>query len=771
MRTTTLLFIASLALTLGVQAQNLTIVRPGGQSSQYTLTEIDSITFGVRDANAGSGLNTILRVHTKSTINQFSVSAIDSIGYDDANTMTVYLHTGAKNTFAVADVDSMSFAPGSAHTVTVAYNGASVTVDNPLAALGVTVTVSGADVTVHAAAGLDDITYVLGGTSTDGMFKIYSENPFGLQLNGLTLTNADGPAINVQAHKIVTVVLGDGTTNTLTDGATYATAPNSEDQKAAVFSEGQLTFTGTGSLTIVGKGTSQHGLCSDDHIEVLDGHIVVQSAVKDGIHTNDGYVQSGGSVEVTATSDGVDAGDGPVNVTGGTLISHVANDGRDALKTTVHMQISGGEVLLTVGGKGSKGLKASVIGLTGGKVTIQSTGGVTLAALGSGYDPSYCTAVKADSLVVLEGSQVSITTTGSAGRGFSCDGGIQILSGSLAVTSSGGGGTYTNSLGVLDAYQGPCLNADGNIVLSGGTITLTHSGSAGKGISGDGRLTIGTGGSSPALQITTTGTNVLISAGDYAEAKAISMDSLITINSGTITISSADDAVKSKVWIEVNGGTITIPKSVEGFEAPNLFFKGGEINLTSSDDGLNATYGSDIEGNDGSQLTISGGYLALYAPTGDGIDGNGNMTISGGTVIVHGPPSQPEVAVDVNGTFLISGGVVAMSQINSNMIELPNAASGQRSVLLKTSPVISAGTLIHIEDASGNTVVTFKPARNYSSLLFSSPALAAGASYKIYTQGSCTGTLKDGIYTGGTYSGGTLKTTFTSTSVAQTVTF
>jgi hypothetical protein len=315
------------------------------------------------------------------------------------------------------------------------------------------------------------------------------------------------------------------------------------------------------------------------------------------------------------------------------------------------------------------------------------------------------------------------------------------------------------------------VNADGNIVLSGGTITLTHSGSAGKGISGDGRLTIGTGGSSPMLQITTTGTSVLIGTGEYAEAKAISMDSLITVNSGTITISSADDAVKSKYWIEVNGGTIIIPKSVEGFEAPNLYFKGGEINLTSSDDGLNATYGNDIEGNDGSQLTISGGYLALYAPTGDGIDGNGNLTISGGTVIVHGPSSQPEVAVDVNGTFTISGGLVAMSQINSNMVEVPSALSGQRSVLLKTSSAISAGTLIHIEDAGGNTVVTFKPARNYSSILFSSSALVAGTSYKIYTQGTCTGTLKDGIYTGGTYSGGTLKTTFTSTSVAQTVTF
>lgn len=771
MKRSAILILTILAGTLYVQAQTLTVLRLNGQASQYTLADIDSITFGVLDPNAGAGKNTVLRVHATSGVTLIPVTTIDSIGYDDANLMTVYLRSGTKTTFAAADVDSLSYTVASGHIVSVAYNGATATVDNPLTALGVAVTVSGADVTVNAAAGLDDITYVLSGTSTDGMFKVYSDGPFALQLNGLTLTNANGPAINCQAHEVVTVTLVDGTTTTLTDGATYAAAPNSEDQKAAFFSEGQLIFTGSGSLTIAGKGTSQHGLCSDDLVEVQNGHIVIQSAVKDGIHTNDGFVQTGGSVEVTATSDGVDAGDGTVSITGGTLISHVANDGRDALKTTAHMEIGGGDVTLSVGGKSSKGLKASVIELTGGKVTIPTTGGVVLSALGSGYDPSYCTAIKADSLVRLDGSTVVVTTSGIAGRGLSCDGDIEILSGNLSVTSSGGGGTYTNDLGVLDAYHGPCVNADRNTLLTGGTITLAHSGSAGKGISGDGRLTIGAPGTSPTLQITTTGTSVLISTGEYAEAKAISMDSLITITSGAITISSADDAVKSKYWIDVNGGTITIPKCVEGFEAPNLSFKGGEITLTSSDDGLNATYGNDIEGNDGSQLTISGGYLALYAPTGDGIDGNGNMTISGGTVIVHGPPSQPEVAVDVNGTFAISGGFIAMAQINSNMVEVPSASSSQRSVLLKTNAAITAGTLIHIEDASGNTVVTFKPARNYSSVLFSSSALVAGTSYKVYTAGSCTGTLKDGIYTGGTYTGGTLKTTFTSTAVAQTVTF
>lgn len=763
------LSLALLAAVVSAQAQNLTIVRLNGQSSSYAVADIDSISFSVLDALAGASMYNILRIHAKTGTTPFPVADVDSVKCAGA-ILTVYYGEGSATTFAVADVDSLSFANGSTRTVTVAYNGTSVSVTNPLAALGVTVTTTGADVTVNAT-GIGGVTYALSGTSTDGMFKLYSDSAVVLQLHGVNLTNTDGPAINIQSHKRIDVVLADQTTSTLTDGASYAAAVNSEDQKAPFFSEGQLIFSGSGSLTITGKGSDQHGLCSDDYIEVQGGTIVIKSASKDGVHTNDGYIQSGGSLEVTSNSDGVDAGDGAVNVTGGTIIVHSAKDGRDALKGATSLTIAGGEINLTVGGKSSKGLKAKDIELVGGKVTVQTTGGVVLTASGSGYDPSYCTAAKADSMIVLNGTQVTISTSGVAGRGFSCDGRILLQSGSLNVTSSGGGAAYTNTLGVADAYHGPCVNADGEIVISGGSIILAHSGSGGKGISGDSRLTIGVGGSTPTLQITTTGASIAYGSGETAEAKAISMDSLITINSGTITISSADDAVKSKTWIDVNGGTITIPKSVEGFEAPNLYIKGGDIQLTSTDDGLNATMGNDIEGNDGSQLTISGGYLDINAPTGDGIDGNGNLTISGGTVIVHGPPSQPEVAVDVNGTFLITGGSLFMAQINSNMVEIPSGTSTQRSVVLKTNAAIVAGTLIHIEDAAGNSLMTFKPARTYSSVLFSSSALTSGASYKVFTGGTCTGTLKDGVYTGGTYSGGTQKTTFTSTSVAQQVTF
>jgi trimeric autotransporter adhesin len=754
-----------------VQAQELTVVWLDGQVQQYSVADIGSTTFGVLDSLAGSASNNTLCVHTGTGVDRFRVTDIDSIGYAEAGMMTIYHGAGTKSTFTIVDVNSMTYTNSSTRTVAITYAGATATVDNPLESLGVSVEVSGARVTVTATGGIEDIAYRLSGSSTEGMFKAYSDRPFTLLLKGLTLTNPTGPAINIQAHQKVTVTLADSTTSTIADGVSYAGAPNSEDQKATFFSEGQLVVSGSGTLNIVGRGGDQHGLGSDDNIEVHGGRIVVQSAAKDGIHTNDGYVQQGGSVEVTSASDGIDAGNGPVTIGGGTILVHSTNAGRDALKCVAQITVHGGSITLTVGGNSSKGLKAADIQLTGGVVTIQTSGGVVLAALGSGYDPSYCTAIKADNKVLLNGAQVTITTTGIAGRGVSSDGSILVESGALSVSSSGGGGTYTNEIGVVDAYHGPCMNADGALVLSGGTISLSHSGSGGKGIAGDGTLAIGTAVSSPTLQITTTGTKISIGGGEYAEAKAISIDSMVTINSGTIAISSADDAIKSKSWIEVNGGQTTISKSVEGLEAPNLFIKGGDIRVTSSDDAINATYGQDIEGNDGSNLTVSGGYVYLNAPTGDGMDSNGNLTLIGGTIVVHGPPSQPEVGLDVNGTFLVSGGFIVVSQINSNMVEVPSTQSAQRSVLLRTNQTIAGGTLFHIEDASGNTMLTFAPSRTFSSILFSSAALTSGMSYRVYTGGGCTGVAKDGLYAGGTYSGGTLRTTFTSTSVAQTVTF
>jgi len=758
-------------------AQEMNVIRRDLQVDSFNLADIDSVTFTLRGPEllpviGARDNNDILRVHVDQEVTSFPVGAIDSLCYSPDMKMTLFLESGESQQFDLAEVDSLTFAGSQSNLVTITYNGSTVVVDNPLEGAGVTIEVSDGDVIVTAAAGIEGITYALHGASSDGMFKIYSDEALLVQLHGVEITNANGPVINSQTTREVRIELVDGTATTLTDGVTYAAPPQGEDQKGAIFSEGNVVFTGPGSLVLHGRGSGKHGLASDGAVEIRDGSVRIQSAVKDAVHTNDGYLQSGGLLEVVSTmGDGVDGGDGPVVLVAGAITIDIPAADCDALKCGGLVEVTGGTVALTIEGDQSKGFNAAEVRLTGGTVTVETSGDVVLEPAGAGYDPSYCSAIKADALVLLDGCAMTVTTSGLAGRGISCDGAISILSGTLDITSTGNGGTYTNEDGVIDAYHGPCLNADGDLELGGGSIHLSHSGSGGKGVSGDSDLSIGTAISSPTLEVTAVGPPIPLGGGEYAEAKAISVDSTVVIANGQIAITTVDDAIKAKVQLEVNGGLINILDCKEGMEAPNLFINAGEIHLRSSDDGLNATYGDDVEYDDGSILTINGGYVHLDAVRGDGIDSNGNLTFNGGTIIVHGPPNQPEVGLDVNGPFLVHGSFAIVSQINSSMLEVPSNQSTQRSVMLRRSQTLPGGTLFHIEDTSGNSLVTFRPARNYSAILLSTEDLISGTTYRVYTGGTCTGTERDGLYTGGTYAGGTLRATFTSSGIVQNVNF
>lgn len=806
MRTTFLLLYTVLIATLAF-AQSIRVVKTNGEIGEFNLADIENFTFSLegsgvanynltdkidaarktrlhRDAFAGTileeGTRDKLRIHTASAAFQLLVSQIENFYIDADVTHAVFQTSTGTNPFTLADIDSITFTSELDSSVQITFNGTEVSVSNPLELLGVSIKVSGADVVVNSTAEISHIHYVLSGTTSNGMFKIYSDKKLDLHFNQIEITNPDGPAINIQSDKEITVHLEDGTTNILTDGKTYSSPINNEEQDGAFFSEGQLIFTGTGNLTINGFGADQHGLRSDDYIEINQGNITINRAEKDGIHANDGFFMNGGTVEVTADGDGIDGSEGAIEITDGNIIIHSTNDDKDAIKCDSTLQISGGAINITVAGKQSKGLNSSQdILISGGNVNITTSGGVVLEASGSGYDPSYCTAINADANVYIGPGTVTITTSGIAGRGISCDGDFTMNSGTLQITSSGGGSKYTNESGAADAYHGPCIKADGIMNLSGGNIILRHSGSGGKGLSCDTDIIIGSSATVPTIEITTTGQAITIvsggtrpgTEGEYAEAKAISADGAVTIGQGNLTISSADDGIKSKKSITINDGILEITKSVEGLEGPLITFNGGKVSVTASDDALNATYGNGGEANDGSRLTFNGGYVVVNATNGDALDSNGDIFINGGTIIAHGPQSDPEVGMDVNGVCKITGGFLVLSGLNSNMTEGPGTSSTQYSVLLRTNQALSAGTLFHIEDSQGNNLVTFAPNRRYYSIIFSAPALAAGTTYKVYTGGSSTGTFADGLYSNGAYSGGTLRTSFSLTSKANTVWF
>lgn len=206
------------------------------------------------------------------------------------------------------------------NTVQIVFSNTSATITNPVPD-DVVITQDGADVTINSS--ISQVAYEISGTTTDGMLKIYSDKKFKLSLSDLSITNANGPAINIQSSKTIFVVL-EGTNN-LTDASSYSNIPDDEDAKATFFSEGQLVFTGSGTLNVAGN--YKHGIASDDYIRVISGTITVTEAASDGIHTNDYIIVDGGTLNLTADSDGMDCEEGYIIINDGTFTINAVDDG------------------------------------------------------------------------------------------------------------------------------------------------------------------------------------------------------------------------------------------------------------------------------------------------------------------------------------------------------------------------------------------------------------------------------------------------------------
>lgn len=738
-----------------------------------------------------------IQFHVNSVVSAYELYEDDSIYFDAPHTNLYFSNDGSVFSFLVADIDSITFVKDLSQNVYVAYQNNTATVVNPLASQGVIVTVSGADVTVDAQAGTKDFNYILSGTSASGSFKIYSDNRFNILLDNLNLTNPVGPAINNQSKKKATIHLLSGTNSVLADGVTYNAAPEvsgvTEDQKATFFSESKVNVIGGGSLTIQSVGADQHALASDDEVVVNEGVITVSSAVKDAIHASDGYYMNGGSVILTSTGDGIDGDEGVVTLNCGSVQITSTSDDVKGIKADSTITMNGGDVQITLNGNQSKGVSGgeNVI-MNDGTLTVTASGNAVLETSGSGSDPAYVKLLTADGTIYINGGAMTLSGSGMGTKGISGSSRVEMNDGVVQVTCSGNGAAYTNSTGTADAYHSTCLKSDGNLSIYGGTITLNNSGSGGKGIDGDSLVVIGNGSDNPAVNITTTGSKITISSGggtgggpggggpgggssgDYDEAKAFKANGAVTINSGTIAIHSADDGIKSDASVTINNGDVTIANSTEGIEAPYITVNNGSVEIHASDDGFNATMGTTAggtESNDGSMLKITGGYCYVSTTTGDGMDSNGNVQITGGTVVVHGPSSSPELGLDYNGNGVVTGGLVVISGPGQQMLQGFGTTSTQYSFILKTTSMIAANTLFHVEDASGNELFTFKPERNYETIVFSSPLITNGAQYKIYTTGSDSGTETNGLYSGGTYTPGTLKQTFTVSGIVTTVSF
>jgi hypothetical protein len=386
----------------------------------------------------------------------------------------------------------------------------------------------------------------------------------------------------------------------------------------------------------------------------------------------------------------------------------------------------------------------------------------------------------------------TLTVAGKYKDGISGKDGLVIKSGNIIVTAADDAIRGKDYLHIYDAKITAVCGGDGLVSdneassyvgivrIENGTFDITTGGDGISAISSlttvDGTYKITTGGGSTKTVSSTLSAKGLKSGGALSLAgtfdinsaeDAIHSDRDVTINSGSFVISAADDGIHATSNVIIGSSNIYITKSEEGIEAKFITYNSGKISVVSNDDCSNSTNGARTETNDGSHTYINGGTLILSATNGDPLDSNGNITMIGGTVIIHGPAKQPEVPIDYNGTFNLNGGFLIASGIASNMTQAPSTSSAQKSVRLFFGSGLSAGTLCNIQDDSGNTLVTFKPERNYSAIIFSSADIASGKTLKVFAGGTSTGTASGGLFTEGTFSGGTLLKSF---SISNTVT-
>lgn len=577
------------------------------------------------------------------------------------------------------------------------------------------VTISDNTVTITAAG-----SYVLSGTLTDGQIVVSAGDKDDVQLilQNVTIANTTTSPIYVKSADKTILTLPDGSVNTITDSASYTFAEGEDEPDAAIFSKDDLSINGNGTLIV--KANYRNGIASKDDLTITGGNIQI-TAVNDALRGRDSIAVKDGKLTLVAGGDG--------------MKSNQDSDG-----TKGWICLDGGEYNITAENDGIQA--ETVLKINDGKYTITTGGGSENAVAKTNQN------------------------TGMGGRG----GGMR----------ANRGGTPPDGGTPFDGRTLP----DGGAPFDGGTPPDGET-------PFDGRTPPDGGappnGGAPATTATTTETEsmkglkavsaLIINGGTFAlntNDDAVHSNGSVTIFNGAFTISTGDDAFHADTDLTIHDGNINISTCYEGLEGATVTINGGDIDLVASDDGINAAGGTDSTNTGDSfrstgeyYIRITGGNTAIDAG-GDGIDSNRDLFFDGGTVIVHGATSGADSPLDFDGKSSITGGTLIAAG-SAGMAQAPGDASTQNTLMITYTETQAAGTMVHLEDSSGNTIISFTPKRNYQSVVVSAPQLTQGETYQLYTGGSDSGQETGGLYTGGGYTGGTKLTDITLSGLTSSV--
>lgn len=334
-----------------------------------------------------------------------------------SKTSSIKASTASTSYFTDRDQDA-SYDESSATKVSLSGSTAKVSGDGA--------EVSGSTVTITAAG-----TYVLSGSSENVQIvvKAGDQDKVQIVLNGVTMKGTDA-AIVVESADKTSITLAEGSKNSISDSANHTNI----DYDAAIYSKDDLTFNGSGSLTI--EGNYGNAVESNDDLRITGGTYTVKG-YKNALSANDALNIKDATLNLTATEDALHADNdedttlGNLYIQSGTITINAGDDGIHASNTAV---IDGGTITVE---SSVEALEGTNVTINGGKVNLYSSDdGINASSKVTGADIKVevgqgdTDALDSNGDIIMTGGNLDITSTVSA---FDFDGTATYTGGTITV--------------------------------------------------------------------------------------------------------------------------------------------------------------------------------------------------------------------------------------------------------------------------------------------------------------------------------------------------
>ena len=568
-----------------------------------------------------------LNVNVGNVTYKFPSSQTGDMTYSDGSTLTII-----NKEFSLDEIDGMTvdYTSVTDNTVEIGYNGstATITVAGNVAQY-LTITQEGAHISIVQSDDLaQEITYTLSGTSSDGEFYMSGSYKATIELNGLTLTNVtpvySGAAVHIQNGKRINVKVINGTTNTLIDA-------ESGSQKGCLYVKGHAEFKQNGTLNIVGN--VKHGIKSGEYISVKNATINVTSAVGDGISCNEYFLMESGTINISGTSDDGLQCDLDGDTSTGMTTNHEDED-------SGNIYIEGGTITINCTALAAKGIKSE------GDIYISEESAINVTTSGNGtwdeddLETKAACGISADGNIDISGGTITLTSTGSGGKGMKCDGIMTISGGDITVVTTGGL-YYNDGTNENLNYTGNTDNISSNYYSSPKGVKAGVKDTSGSTTTYSGGMTISGGD----INVTTSGHN----------AEGIESKNYLNISGGEIYVNAYDDGINSGRDMTITDGYV--------------------YSHSTNNDGMDANGNFYINGGLVFAIGASSPEVALDANT----EEEKNLYINGGTIIaVGGIESGSQLSQTCYQASSVSGNTWYSITYGSNVtaFKTPSISSG-----------------------------------------------------------------------------------------------